>query len=87
MKDVNLYIRLNPQDLQLIQHAIPQATAPRDPARPVHAGTIAHAALGAICRAILDGGYRPQPVAAYLRREDPQLPLSLPEGVIKVQLG
>jgi hypothetical protein len=87
MSETNLYITLNEQDAKLLAAAVPEGLARRDALGIVKADTLAHVALGAVCQAILGGGYRPRPVAAHLRREDPGTAPALPENTIKVQLA
>jgi hypothetical protein len=87
MSETNLYITLNEQDAKLLAAAIPEGLARRDSLGILKADTLAHVALGAVCLAILGGAYRPRPLSAHLRREDPATSPALPPGVIKVQLA
>jgi hypothetical protein len=66
---------------------MPKDVARRDALGIVKADVLAHVALGAICRAILGNGYRPRPLASYLRQEDPGNAPALAPGTIKVQLA
>jgi hypothetical protein len=87
MSETNLYITLGEQDAKLLAAAVPEGLARRDCLGIVKADTLAHVALGAICMAIIGGGYRPRPLAAEIRQEDPGKSPALPPGVIKVQLA
>ena len=84
---LTLYVTLSTQDAKLLAAAMPEGPVRRDALGIVKADTLAHVALGAICQAILGGGYRPRPLASHLRREDPGTAPALPPGVIKVQLA
>ena len=83
----NLYITLNQQDSKLLAAAMPKDVARRDAQGIVKADVLAHVALGAICQAILGNGYRPRPLASYLRQEEPGDAPALAPGTIKVQLA
>ena len=87
MSETNLYITLNEQDAKLLAAAVPEGLARRDCLGIVKAETLATVALSAICLAIIGKGYRPRPLAAEIRRENPGSAPALAPGVIKVQLA
>jgi len=84
---LTLYVTLSTQDAKLLAAAVPKDPARRDALGIVKADELAHLALGAVCQAILGGGYRPRPLASFLRQEDPGNAPALPAGTIKVQLA
>lgn len=85
---VALYVTLTEQDANFLRSAL---QAP-PPARRDHLGiketpALAWFAVGAVCRSIIAGGYRPQPLYAELREQDLLSRVeTLPPGVVKIQL-
>jgi hypothetical protein len=61
-----LYVRLNPQDAELLRAAVPTAPAPLDRLGNKDTHSLAQAALGAVARAILRQGYQLQPASAQM---------------------
>ena len=84
---LTLYVTLSPQDTKLLAAAIPKDVARRDAHGIVKADVLAHVVLGSICQAILGNGYRPRPLASYLRQEEPGDAPALAPGTIRVQLA
>ena len=84
---VSLYLTLYPQDADLLRAAVPAgATAPTRGLKP--APDLARMALGAVCRAILVKGYRPQVQAAEWRLDGaPGAEPALEPNVIRIDLG
>jgi hypothetical protein len=86
MSETNLYITLGEQDAKLLAAAMPEGALRRDALGIVKAETLAYLALSAICQSIIKGGYRPRPLTAQIRTENPGEASALPPNVIKVQL-
>jgi hypothetical protein len=82
-----LYVTLSEQDANFLRHALRAAPAQRDGLGIKETPGLAFAAVGAVCRAIIEGGYRPRPLYAEIRQQDLlSRGETLPPGVIKIQL-
>jgi hypothetical protein len=85
---VALYVTLTPQDADFLRSAL-QAPPParRDGLGIKETPGLAWLAVGAVCRSIIEGGYRPKPLYAELREQDLLTRVeTLPPGVVKIQL-
>jgi hypothetical protein len=83
----SLYITLQEHDAQILRLAA-QSAPEQGSARGIRLPhDLAQTALGLVCRAVLENGYRPKPLAAVLRADGAIPGAALPAGTIKVQLG
>lgn len=82
-----LYVTLTEQDANFLRYAMRAAPVKRDGLGIKETPSLAWLAVGAVCRAIIEGGYRPKPLYAELREKDLLTSCeTLPPGVVKIQL-
>lgn len=85
--DTALYVTLSEQDANFLRHALAAVPEKRDGLGIKETPGLAWLAVGAVCRAIIEGGYRPKPLYAEIRQQDLlSRGEALPPGVIKIQL-
>jgi hypothetical protein len=85
---MSLYLRLAPQDAEMLRAALSAANVPRSALGIKDTHSLAQMALGAVCRAILGQGYQPQPLASKVWPDgelDQGAPL--PSGVMVIKLA
>ncbi len=82
-----LYVTLSEQDVAFLRHALRTVPEKRDGLGIKETPGLAWQVVGAVCRSIIEGGYRPKPLYAEVREQDLlSSGESLPPGVIKIQL-
>ena len=84
---VSLYLRLAPQNAELLRAALPAVPVPRDALGIKSTHNLAQMALGAVCRAILGQGYQPLALASEVWPDGEMDRGPLPPGVVIIKLG
>jgi hypothetical protein len=83
---MSLVLQLAPQDAELLRAAMPTGNVHQDALGITPTRNLVQAALAAVARAVLRGGYQPQTLAAELRPSAETDRGPLPPGVVVVHL-
>lgn len=84
---LTLLLALSVQDAELLRVAVPTTPARRDGLGIKDTGNLAQTAIGAVARALLREGYRPQPLGAEMRPAGTEDREPLAPGVIRLQFA